>query len=132
MYAHIPKDEGRKLDPKSKKCILLGYGTETKGYRLYDPQSSRVMYSRDVKFNESEFGFEKNPGNEVQADKRATLELSSEKEESKEDQVDNVEFIVRPLSTMVITQQLTSIAKPYRTNISKLVIFYNACKLKMI
>ena len=32
------------------------------------------------------------------------------------------------LSTIVITQQLTSIAKPYRLNISKLVTFYNACK----
>ena len=61
--------------------------------------SSRVMYSRDIKFNESEFGFEKNPDNEVQADKRVALELSSEKKESEEDQVDqvnNVEFNVRP------------------------------------
>ena len=32
------------------------------------------------------------------------------------------------LSTIVITQQLTSIAKPYRMNISKLVTFYNSCK----
>ena len=32
------------------------------------------------------------------------------------------------LSTIVVTQQLTSIAKPYRLNISKLVTFYNACK----
>ena len=32
------------------------------------------------------------------------------------------------LSTIVITQQLTSIAKPYRMNISKLVTFYNACR----
>ena len=55
VYAHIPKDERKKLDPKAKKCVLLGYGTETKGYRLYDLQSSRVIYSRDVKFNESEF-----------------------------------------------------------------------------
>jgi hypothetical protein len=29
------------------------------------------------------------------------------------------------ISTIVITQQLTSIAKPYRQNISKLVTFYN-------
>ena len=29
------------------------------------------------------------------------------------------------LSTIVITQQLTSIAKPYRENISKLITFYN-------
>ena len=32
------------------------------------------------------------------------------------------------ISTIVITQQLTSIGKPYRMNISKLVTFYNACK----
>ena len=32
------------------------------------------------------------------------------------------------LSTIVITQHLTSIAKPYRMNISKLVTFYNACR----
>ena len=32
------------------------------------------------------------------------------------------------LSTIVVTQQLTSIAKAYRINISKLVTFYNACR----
>ena len=32
------------------------------------------------------------------------------------------------LSTIVVTQQLTTIAKAYRINISKLVTFYNACR----
>ena len=32
------------------------------------------------------------------------------------------------LSTIVITQQLTSIAKPYRMNVSKVVLFYTAHK----
>ena len=32
VYAHIEKDERSKLDSKARKCILLGYGTETKGY----------------------------------------------------------------------------------------------------
>ena len=36
-YAHVPKDERGKLDSKAKKCILVGYGEDTKGYRLYDP-----------------------------------------------------------------------------------------------
>ena len=36
VYAHIEKNERSKLDSKARKCILLGYGTETKGYRLYD------------------------------------------------------------------------------------------------
>ena len=57
-YAHVPKDERLKLDSKSRKCIFLGYGTETKGYRLYDPERSRVIYSRDVIFNESCYGME--------------------------------------------------------------------------
>ena len=35
------------------------------------------------------------------------------------------------ISTIVITQQLTSIAKPYRMNISKLVTFYNPNKHDM-
>ena len=26
-YIHIPKDERKKLDFKSKKCIFLGYGS---------------------------------------------------------------------------------------------------------
>ena len=29
-YAHVPKDERKKLDPKARKCILLGYGSTTK------------------------------------------------------------------------------------------------------
>ncbi len=56
-HAHISKDERRKLDPKSRKCLLLGYGTATKGYRLYDPQLKKVFYSRDVVFNEKEYGY---------------------------------------------------------------------------
>ena len=47
------KDERGKFDTKARRCILLGYGEETKGYRLYDDKVKKVLYSRDVKFNES-------------------------------------------------------------------------------
>ena len=60
-YAHIAKDEQQKLDPKAKKCILLGYGTETKGYRLYDLNRGKVFYSRDVLMNENVSGFSSDP-----------------------------------------------------------------------
>ncbi len=49
--------ERRKLDSKSRKCLLLRYGTVTKGYRLYDSQIKKVFYSRDVVFNEKEYGY---------------------------------------------------------------------------
>ena len=37
-YAHVAKDDRKTLDIKSRKGIFLGYGTETKGYWLYDPK----------------------------------------------------------------------------------------------
>ncbi len=45
----------------------------------------------------------------------------------------NLAFSARhyELSTIVLTQQMTSIAKPYRENISKLVTFYNPSKKDM-
>ena len=54
-YAHVPKDERRKIDSKAKKAIFLGYGDGIKGYRLYDTEKQRVFYSRDVIFNEIKF-----------------------------------------------------------------------------
>ncbi|KAK4327560.1 hypothetical protein Pmani_001967 [Petrolisthes manimaculis] len=58
-YAHVPKDERRKLDPKSVKCIFLGYGSEVKGYRLFDLEKKRILNSRDVTFDESNYEFKK-------------------------------------------------------------------------
>ena len=44
-YAHIPKDEWKKLDSKSKKCILVGYGQITKGYKLLEGRLCTVVLS---------------------------------------------------------------------------------------
>ena len=58
-YAHVAKDERQELEAKSRKCVLLGYGTEREGYRLCDPRRERVFYSGDVVFDESSRGIEK-------------------------------------------------------------------------
>ncbi|KAL4320520.1 hypothetical protein AHAS_Ahas14G0018700 [Arachis hypogaea] len=42
--------ERTKLDPKSKKCIFLGYADGVKGYYLWDPTARKVVVSRDVIF----------------------------------------------------------------------------------
>ena len=47
-YSHIPKDERKKLNPKARRCIFLGYGDVTKGYRLCDPIKARVIHSGDA------------------------------------------------------------------------------------
>jgi hypothetical protein len=41
-----------KLDNRSVKCILLGVSEESKGYRLFNPITKKVVISRDVIFEE--------------------------------------------------------------------------------
>ena len=77
-YAHVAKDERQKLDSKSTKCVLLGYGSETKGYRLYDLKRLKVFYNQDVLFCESECGFEKEPS--VQGRKYVEIDFPSNEE----------------------------------------------------
>jgi hypothetical protein len=55
-FAHIPKENRRKLDAKSTKCIFIGYCSEFKAYKLFDPATHKVFASRDVIFHEKEAG----------------------------------------------------------------------------
>lgn len=75
-YSHIPKDERSKFDSKARKCILLGYGQETKGYRLFDPIQGKVIHSRDVRFNENEKHSKDDTNDDV--DHRLIVEFSSD------------------------------------------------------
>lgn len=49
-YVHMPSEKRTKLDAKSYKCIMMGYTPN--GYRLWDPLKNKIIFSRDVVFNE--------------------------------------------------------------------------------
>ncbi|KAG6395499.1 hypothetical protein SASPL_146144 [Salvia splendens] len=51
-YAHVPNQTRSKLNDKSKPFIFIGYNSNTKGYKLYDPTSQKTMIIRDVEFDE--------------------------------------------------------------------------------
>jgi hypothetical protein len=51
-YVHVPKENKSKLDKKAKKCIFIGYKDGLKGYRIWNPETKKVVYSRDVVFRE--------------------------------------------------------------------------------
>ena len=87
-YSHVAKDERKKLNPKAKKCIFLGYAAQSKGYRLYDTERSSIVFSRDVVFNESSTGIESK-----QEEKRLIqVEMFHEEEPEREENSDQNEI----------------------------------------
>jgi hypothetical protein len=41
------------LQPKSEKCIFVGYSEDVKGYRILQPHCNEIIIRRDVKFDEN-------------------------------------------------------------------------------
>ncbi|GJW03860.1 ribonuclease H-like domain-containing protein [Tanacetum coccineum] len=54
LYLIKTKDE---LGSMSEKCVMMGYSSVKKGYRLYSLDKHQFIYSRDVKFFETVFPF---------------------------------------------------------------------------
>ena len=54
-YVHIPREMRTKLDPRSQKGILVGYGTHSSTYKVKLEGSRQAVFSRDVVFDETSF-----------------------------------------------------------------------------
>ncbi|UYV81355.1 hypothetical protein LAZ67_20000905, partial [Cordylochernes scorpioides] len=55
-YAHIPKQKRKKFGRRAKRCILVGYSTQSKGYRLWDNDSKQVFITKHARFDENKVG----------------------------------------------------------------------------
>ncbi|RVW82656.1 Retrovirus-related Pol polyprotein from transposon RE1 [Vitis vinifera] len=53
-FSYVPQVKRDKLDKKSEPGIFIGYSSTSKAYRIYLPQNSKIVVSRDVKFLETE------------------------------------------------------------------------------
>ena len=60
-YVHVPKENRSKLDKKenrskmdknAEKCIFIGYKDGVKGYKLWNPETKKTVYSWDAVFRE--------------------------------------------------------------------------------
>ena len=101
-YVTYNSQERSKLDPKSRKCIFLGYADGVKGYRLWDPTAHKVIVSRDVIFAENELQSEqKDDGTSkdvttIQIDEKSGEDDSSEAEPDHEELESDEAVVVEP------------------------------------
>ena len=51
--AYSLNEHRSKLDSKSIECILVGYDTSSKGYRLFNLKTKKIIIARNVLFNET-------------------------------------------------------------------------------
>jgi hypothetical protein len=49
-YVHVPKENRNKIDKKVEKCIFIRYKDGLKGYNLWNIETKKALYSRDVVF----------------------------------------------------------------------------------
>lgn len=54
-YAHVPDQRRTELEEKGVKCIFLGVSDHSKAYKLYNPNTKKIIISHDVIFGEQNF-----------------------------------------------------------------------------
>jgi hypothetical protein len=59
-WAHIPDEKMKALQPKSEKCMFVGYSKYVKGYKLLQPHCNEIIIRRYVKFDKNILAYEPN------------------------------------------------------------------------
>ena len=57
-----------KLEPKSKKCVFIGYPKETVGYTFYHRSEGKIFIAKNGSFLEMEFLSKEVSGRKVELD----------------------------------------------------------------
>ncbi|KAK4385204.1 hypothetical protein Sango_2644400 [Sesamum angolense] len=79
--------EKHKLEEKTEKGIFLGYSTQSKGYRIYNLKTKKLIISRDVEFDEDavwNWDEEKVERQSVMIPKETPPQQQQEKEQTKQ------------------------------------------------
>jgi hypothetical protein len=49
-FTYVPQVKRDKLDKKAKLEVFIGYNNSSKTYKIFQPQSEKILVSRDVNF----------------------------------------------------------------------------------
>ena len=67
--AYVKKLQLDKLEPKSEKCVFIGYPKETVGYTFYHRSEGKIFFAKNGSFLEKEFLSKEVRGRKVELDK---------------------------------------------------------------
>ena len=67
--AYVKKLQPNKLEPKSKKCVFIGYPKETLGYTFYHRSEGKIFVANNGSFTEKEFLSKEVSGRKIELDK---------------------------------------------------------------
>ena len=68
MLIYVKKLQPDKLEPKSKKCVFVGYPKETIGYTFYNRSEGNTFIAKNGSFLEKEFLSKEVSGRKVELD----------------------------------------------------------------
>ena len=66
--AYVKKLQHDKLEPKSEKCVFIGYPKETVGYTFYHRSEGKIFVAKNGSFMEKEFLSKEVSGRKVELD----------------------------------------------------------------
>jgi hypothetical protein len=95
-WYHIPKVHRKKLQFKGQPAIFIGYSTNQKAYKLWNPFTKQVVISRTVIFDESAFNLARSPKRNQKAwptEKRVQFSnrIEIEEDDRSEDETRNLQ-----------------------------------------
>ena len=64
--AYVKHQTSTKLEPKSERCIFVGYPKETKGYYFFNPTKKKIFVAQTGVFLEREFVSRKGSGKKIE------------------------------------------------------------------
>ena len=81
--AYVKRLQPDKLEPKSEKCVFIGYPKETVGYTFYHRSEGKIFVAKNGTFLETEFLSKEVSGRKVELDEVNVPSLELESSTSK-------------------------------------------------
>ena len=103
--AYVKKLQPDKLEPKSEKCVFIGYPKETVGYTFYHGSEGKIFVAKNGSFLEKEFLLKEVSGRKVELNKVIVPSPELESSSSQKSVPVILHQLVRKLMMMIMKLQ---------------------------